>query len=176
MAIELTLRESLERKIRDARLQLACATNEATSSPDFIRRIDARKRRDQLAKRLRRYEQQARKAMLTVVIVIAVSVSASAQALRTLDYAPLVAAGSLDIYSTVRSPGREQNPTINWIRHEPTMLATGAGLEAAAFAIAHRTIGRKRPKLVRAAILTATAIHLFAAVNNLQNPRSPYGR
>lgn len=113
--------------------------------------------------------------VLVLLLVVGGSdpAQAQAQALRLRDYTPLVVAGAFDIGSTVSSPGREQNRAINWMTHEPTMLSVGAVMEAGAFALAHRALGKKRPRLVRAAILTATAIHVFAAVNNLQNPRRP---
>lgn len=100
--------------------------------------------------------------------------TASAQAqdqLRVRDYAPLLAAGALDITSTAISQGREQNPTIRWIRHEPTMLMVGAAMEIGAFTLAARTVGKNRPKLMRVAMWTAAAIHVFAATNNLQQRR-----
>ena len=95
--------------------------------------------------------------------------AAQAQELRKLDYLPLIASGGLDIASTVYSPGREQNVLINKIKHEPTMLATGAALEVGAFTLLHKKFGKKHPKKVRAIILVTSAIHFFAASNNLGN-------
>lgn len=115
--------------------------------------------------------------MWWVIILFVGTGSAHAEdRLRLRDYVPVVAAGAFDVTSTVTSPGRETNPAIRWIRHEPTMLTVGSAMEVSAFLVAHQTIGKRHPKLVRAAILTATAIHVFAAVNNLQNPRRSDGR
>lgn len=109
--------------------------------------------------------------MLAVFMLLVAASSRAQTPLRVLDYTPLVMAGAFDIGTTVYSHGREQNRAVNWITHEPTMLSAGAALEVGAFALAHRALGKKRPRVVRAAILTATALHVFAAVHNLQNPR-----
>lgn len=114
------------------------------------------------------------KTLCLLLACVVLSVPAQAEdRLRLRDYTPLLAAGSFDIYTTVRSSGVERNPVIRSIPSEPTRLVVGAAIEAGAFALAHKTLGKQHPKLVRAAILTATAVHLFVASNNLQNPQHP---
>lgn len=90
-----------------------------------------------------------------------------AQEVRRLEWLPLVTAGALDITSTSLIQGREENPAIAWMAHEPTRLVVGASIEAGAFWLASRTIAKRKPRLLRAAIWTATAIHVFAATHNL---------
>jgi hypothetical protein len=114
------------------------------------------------------------KTLCLLLACVALSVPAHAEDRLTLrDYTPLLAAGSFDLYTTVRSAGVERNPVIRSIPSEPTRLVVGAAIETGAFALAHKTLGKKHPKLVRAAILTATAVHLFVASHNLQNPQQP---
>lgn len=97
--------------------------------------------------------------------------SAQAQELRKLDYLPLIIGGSLDITSTALYPGQEENKAISWIKHEPTRITSGAIMEASAFYIAHKTIGKKYPKVVRAIAWTVGTIHFFAFTHNLNNKR-----
>jgi hypothetical protein len=112
---------------------------------------------------------------LVLSILVLFAAPASAQVDPNLK-APLVIYSSAmaadwgsTVYSLSSNPrAREGNPLVNWMSHEPTMLAVGAAMDVTALYVGYRLIGKSHPKLAKVLLYSLAAVRGYLVVHNIQ--------